>query len=201
MSRIKVEGVVRIDQPGGGAEAGTNHFVDLGLQGLLSILAHRHIEGGRSSGAGSAPIMRWFLPGSFFNMFIGTDQVTVTTTGMSALVAPIGVGSGTAPNSKTQSAKDGTADGIWETEYTSIWDPGTVAGTIGEAALFTRLPQELAWGWTKFENMIPSGVDDPFIPATVMVSRLSVADTDIAAFLIDTNLSLRIRWTVRLSFA
>jgi len=50
-------------------------------------------------------------------------------------------------------------------------------------------------------RLIPSGVDDPFIPATDIVSRLSVADVDIATFPIDTNLSLRVRWTVRLNSA
>jgi hypothetical protein len=164
-----------------------NHFVDLGLKGLIStmLFASGH------AGSGTYP---WNLWSNIWNIYLGSDTITPTTTDMTALVSPIGVAPGTAPNSKSvPTIHSGSGDGDWYAIWSATWNPGTVSGTLGEGALYMKAPDKATFGWA----FSVAGYD----PSVVMISRLSSADTDFSSFVIDNTKPLTVDWTIHFRFA
>lgn len=155
-----------------------NHFVDAGLKGIISTIIS-------SQATGAIPI--W---SNTWHIYLGQDTTTPTTTTMTELMSPIGAAPGTAPNNKTiTSIHDGTPDGDWYAIWQARWNPGSISGTVGEAALYMCASTRTNFGWAA-----SSGYGE------VMVSRLSAADTDFSSFIIDTGKVLAVDWKIRFYF-
>jgi len=127
-----------------------------------------------------------------FHCYIGEDTTTVTIPGHNALIDPIGASPGTPPNAMAiPSVHDGTADGDWYMLITATWNPGTVAGTLGEAALYMKAPDKTQFRWN---------AEGGYNPAEVMISRLSSV-LDFSSFIIDNTKPLVVNWTIHFKFA
>jgi len=157
-----------------------NKWVDKGLKGLLSAFLGR---------ACSVKADFWTTG---MQIYIGTDTGTATGHANTALQTPIGGAPGTAPNTMTGEDRTNPSSGVWETKYIAIWNAGAVSGTVGEIAMYMRAFDNITAQWY---NDLPG-----WTPALVMVSRVSVADSEIDAFSIDVSKSLTIQWTVRVSY-
>jgi hypothetical protein len=161
-----------------------NHFVDAGLKGLVSALVCNYLKGYGMRSWSDTP-----------QIYIGSDTVTTTTHEASALITPIGTVPGTAPNSINGATRTNPSSGVWRTSYTAMWYAGAVSGTVGELGLYLRPFTDFAVNWVKD---IPS---QSYTFASLMVSRLSSADTDFSSFVIDPSKSLTVQWDVEVSFA
>lgn len=163
-----------------------NHFVDAGLKGLISTLIFADFNAEAAS-------RYWYLFSNTWNIYIGSDTVTPTTTGMTALVSPIGAAPGTAPDSKNvPTIHDGSPDGDWYAIWSATWNAGTVSGTLGECALYMKSPDMITFGWV---------IAGTYNPTVVMVSRMSAADGDFSSFVIDNTKPLVVDWTIHFTFA
>jgi len=188
--RVQIKGYVTIWQGEGKekkiiVERAENRFVDAGLKGLLSITLSRLLR---------YLNRHWYLPGSpdGWSMYLGTDTTTSTTHGMTSLQSPIGTAPGTPPNTRSGTDVSNPATGVWRFSLIAVWYAGTVSGTVGELALYMKVPAIIDFGWS-----ITSDYDPPL----VMVSRLASADGDFGAFTIDPSKSLTVQWTLEVSFA
>ena len=195
---ILIEALVTIKQGERIIAQARNHWVDQGLRGLISQIITGQYTGGASGGVRTFKV--WWGANTAYpdaglgwQMYLGQDIVTVTTPGMTVLTTPIGGAPGTAPNSRSNSVKDGSADGIWNITYIATWNPGTVSGTLGELGLYMGAVDNATFQWVQTGG-------NPWKPANVMVSRLSGADGDFSSFIIDDTMPLTVEWTVQLSF-
>lgn len=153
----------------------TNHFVDHALLGIMSILASK-----------TASIN---LPTYTWNIIVGTDTTTLTTHNMTDLVAPIqNEGVSIAPNIKNVFLLDDSANNHWGITFNAIWNAGTISGTIGEMGLWLLMPNNTTFQWTSNT------------PVSGMASRLSVADSDISAILIDDTTITTLDWDIDFQF-
>ncbi len=184
LDEIKIEGRVSMRQ---GDKIlcrdARNHFVDAGLKGIISqIIFSQFIS----------TDYIYYHWSSAWHIYIGSDTTTPTVTTMTELQSPIGTAPGTAPDSKTiTSIHDGSPDGDWYAIWQATWNPGSVSGTVGEAALYMRAPDRSTFRWD---------VTYGYTPAEVMVSRVSSADTDFSSFVINTSLPLTVDWKIRWYF-
>jgi len=160
-----------------------NHFVDAGLKQILALLISGKIIGGGTA--------RFYFPAVGWTIYLGTDLTSVTTSSATSLATPIGTSPGTAPNSKSIiTAHDGSSDGDWYAIYQSIWNAGTISGTVGEAALYMVDCLQTTFRWES--KGTASGQH--------MFSRLSVADGDFSSFIIDDTVPLVVEWKLRFFF-
>lgn len=164
-----------------------NHFVKQAMRGILSQMLFLKSD---SSGNGSTYYYT-YLPASSWTMFLGSDTETPTTASTIALTQPL-TNETTEPSQKQIFTTDGSSTGVWSATYRTVWNQGTITGTIGEVGLFMRMPTTTTNGW--------SVVKTNYTPARVLVSRLSVADSDIAPHTIDTTNPLILDWKVTFSF-
>jgi len=186
LEEVKIEGRVTIRQ---GDEIlvnnARNHFVDAGLKSIISIIMFNKIYNNSS--------VKYYLPSNSWNIYLGSNTTTPTVTTMTELMAPIGAAPGTPPNSKSiTSIHDGTPDGDWYAIWQATWNPGTVSGTVGEAALYMKNSDKSTFQWE------PTYSYDP--PVT-MTSRVSSADGDFSSFIINTALPLTVDWKIRWYFS
>lgn len=158
-------------------ERAKNKWVDAGLKGLLSALIGCRVT-----------YCTFWANG--FQMYLGQDTTTATAHNLTALVNPIGAAPGTAPNSTSGEDRSNPATGQWHTAFISIWDAGTVSGTVGEVGLYLRAFFDLTAGWIRTSYTFP----------LAMISRCSVADGDFSPFSIDTSKSLTVYWEVYISY-
>ena len=187
--RILVKGKVIVTN-GERAVVASNHFVDQGLQSIISQI----IQGGTNTSYAYA-VNPWYAN---WTILLGSDTTTPTTCTMTALVAQIGGN----PNSKSATTKDGSADGIWNVKFSAVWNAGTVSGTLGELALYEGVSPvagqgimnktQFGWTWTSLGAEVTL--------AQAMISRLSSADLDFSSFVIDNSVPLTVEWTVQFSF-
>ena len=186
LEEVKIEGRVIIRQ---GDKIlvnnARNHFVDSGLKSIISVIIFNRIIGGNSY---------YYLPSNNWNIYLGSDTTTHTVTTMTELMAPIGTSPGTPPNSKSiTSIHDGTPDGDWYAIWQATWNPGTVSGTVGEAALYMKNSDKNTFQW---------GVTgSSYNPSVTMTSRVSSADGDFSSFIINTALPLTVDWKIRWYFS
>jgi hypothetical protein len=161
-----------------------NHFVDIGLKGIMTVLLF-------STQTGCC----YWGPLHDYSIYIGSDTTTITLTTHSELQSPIGAAPGTAPNSKSISViHDGTPDGDWYMTISATWNPGSVpAVTLGEAALYLDLGDVSTFQWSKGTGTFPAG--------KTMTSRLCSADGDFGSIVIDNTKPLVIDWTIHFTFA
>lgn len=120
---------------------------------------------------------------------LGTDTTTKNTAGMSALVTPIGTAPGTKPNTQSGSIVQ-TAVGDYKLNLTSVWNAGSVSGTVGEIGLYL------------YGNPTFRGVGEyMYTDSAILWARLSHADGHFESFAIDTGKNLTITWQMRFLFA
>lgn len=136
------------------------------------------------------PCVNWTQhnPSSYSGMVIGSDTTTNNTATMTALVSPIGSGVGTAANTASFSTYE-AAVGDYRLYLTSVWNAGTVSGTVGEIGLYLA-------GHTTYTGTttMPSFTSKFW-------ARLSHADGHFTSFSIDTGKNLTITWQIRFLFS
>lgn len=164
-----------------------NHFVDLGLQGLLSALVGNHI----AITAGPYEIQSWVYE---MQMYLGDDTTTASTHGLTALVSPIGTAPGTPPSDISGRDRSNPSSGVWKASIVAVWYAGTVSGTVGELGMYLRPFTNITPGWYLEKS-------STYTFTRVLVSRLSVGDGDFTSFTIDTSKSLTVQWDLEVSFA
>lgn len=163
-----------------------NHFVGNALLGFLSLTLFNQI-----TSANEYACRYFYLPASDWTMFLGSDTKTPTTASTTALTQPL-TNETTLPSQRQIFTTDGSSTGIWSATYRTVWNQGTIAGTIGEVGLFMRMPTNTGIGWNISNTT--------YTPSRVLVSRLSVADNDIEPHEIDTSNPLILDWKVTFSF-
>ncbi len=166
-----------------------NHWVDGGIQGLISALIGQYIRGYFSS---NRVVRHWSNDPS---IYLGTDTAAPTTHSMTALTSPIGTIPGTAPDTIFGADLTNPSGGTFRVDVTAQWVSGTVSGTVGELALYMGAFTDLSPNWVK---------DSPgasYSYPVIMVSRLSEADGDFSGFVIDETKSLTVQWDMEVSFA
>jgi len=161
-----------------------NHFVLYGLFACANWFAATNL-----GTASDVPARAWATsPFTYGTMTLGTNTTTPTVASMTALVAPIGSGIGTIPNSQAGSTGS-TSTSAWAL-YTATWNAGTITGTVGEVGLFLNISTSLVtFGAT------------PSVTARTFASRLSVADGDFTAQAINTSYAFTANWQLTFSFA
>lgn len=162
-----------------------NHFVGNALLGFVSLTLFNQIT------AYNRTTRYFYLPASDWTMFLGSDTETPTTASTTALTQPL-TNETTLPSQRQIFTTDGSSTGIWSATYRTVWNQGTIAGTIGEVGLFMRMPTDTGIGWN-LNNAT-------YTPTRVLVSRLSVADSDIEPHEIDTSNPLVLDWKVSFKF-
>jgi len=192
--RIAIKGYITIWQ-GEGEEKKLicrrkeNHWVDGGIQGLISALIGQYI---RSYYSGNVQVFYW---SNNPNIYLGTDTAAPTTHSMTALTSPIGAPPGTAPDTIFGANLTNPSAGTFKIDITAQWVAGTISGTVGELALYLGAFTDLSPNWVKDT---PGG---SYTYPVIMVSRLSAADTDFSSFVIDETKSLTVQWDLEVSFA
>lgn len=189
--RVVIKGYITIWQGEGKekkiiCERKENHWVDGGIQGLISALIGHRIY---AAGGSGSKVSFWSY---IARMYLGTDTGTVTIHSATELTSSIGAPPGTGPNTIVGEDLSNPSIGTFKTGLTAQWVAGTVSGTVGELALYLGAFTSLAVNWAK-------GAVYSF-PA-IMVSRLSEADGDFSSFVIDETKSLTVEWDLEVSFA
>ncbi len=163
-----------------------NSVVD---QGLISLVNWLSIESLTSQGN---------VPSSGFgavsnsSMRVGSDTVTSTTHGMTALQTPIGAGIGTAPNTQSR-ANSNPAAGQWQVTYTATWNAGALpAVTLGEVGLFLNI-------WTLAQGLQTGTAATP--TTNTLFSRMASFDGKFASFVINPANAVNVTWIIRYTFA
>ena len=153
-------------------------------QGVATIASHVAASADANH---ICPCYNWTSKTTY--MVIGSDTTTNNTAGMTALVTPIGTAPGTLPNTQSGSIVQ-TAVGDYKLNLTSVWNAGTVSGTVGEIGLYLYgNPTFFGPGTTQY------------IDAARFWARLSHADGHFSSFVIDTAKNLTITWQLRFLFA
>ncbi len=184
--RILIQGKVTVWQGKGKnkiilVKKAENHWVDVGLKGLISALVGSYVY-----------LNTWSGWADGFGMYLGSDTATTTTHGMTSLVSPIGTAPGTGPSSTSGASLSNPATGTWKISFTGIWYAGVVSGTVGEMALYLKPFNIITPSWSKH-------LQSPNL-SSAMVSRLSATDGDFAGFAIDTSKSLTVQWEITITY-
>ena len=182
---IIIEGIVEITN-GDTHIIANNSVVNQGLAALVSIMS---ISGMLPN---TSPAQFWLGAGNG-SMRVGQDTVTPTQSTTTLLSAPIGAGLGTIPNSQTISNSNPVA-GQWQVTYTSLWNAGTVSGTLGEVGLFLFI-------WTAAQGLQPAGGANVAPTTHTMFSRMASADGKFVSFAINAAVPLAISWVIRFTYA
>jgi hypothetical protein len=179
---LLMEGIVEITN-GDNHVLSKNSIVDQGLIAIIDLLA-----GGNNNTTQYYPSYNWASITQ--GMRIGSDTTHGTLHTMTALFSPIGGGIGTAANTQTGSTSNPSA-GVYKLEWVSIWNAGTVSGTLGEVGLFLKIPTSLL----SYLATYPYGPSD-----NQLFSRMASADSKFASFTIDNTKPLQIKWDFELTY-
>lgn len=156
-------------------------------QGVLNIA--NHVACVEDTSNFYCPCVNWTShSASYCCMVLGTDTTTQNTADMTALVTPIGAGIGTVPNTQSGSLVQ-TAVGDYKLNLTSVWNAGTVSGTVGEIGLY--LYGDNTW----------RGLGTQYTQWVVMWARLCHANGHFSSFVINAAKNLTITWQIRFLFA
>ena len=114
----------------------------------------------------------------------GGNVTQGTTTGLTTPVS-------TSPDSQA-GATSSPGGGTYRVSWTATWNAGTLTAiTVSELGLFLYLQINLQnFGWTSFTGS-----------TTALFSRLSDADGDFTAFVVNTSVPLTIEWRLTFTFA
>ncbi len=162
--------------------ASKGHIVNQGLIHMINAL-------GASQTSSSGPyylFSRDWTGRTYSYMRLGTGgNVTQGTT--TGLTTPVGTG----PDSQA-GANSSPGGGTYRVAWTATWNAGTLTAiTVSEIGLFLYLQTNLqSFGWAAFNG---AGV--------ALFSRLSAADGDFTAFVVNTSVPLTIEWRLTFTFA
>ncbi len=162
--------------------ASKGHIVNQGLIHIINALSASMTS---SSGYKYLFSREWTNKSySYMRVGTGANVTQGTTTG---LTTPLG----TSPDSQagTTSSPGG---GTYRVSWTATWNAGTLTAiTVSELGLFLYLQINLQnFGWTNFAGS-----------STALFSRLSDADGDFTAFVVNTSVPLTIEWRLTFTFA
>jgi len=161
--------------------ASKGHIVNQGLIHIVNMLAMSGIS--YSSGMHGTSY-NWITKSTYMRIGTGGNVTTGTVTGLTTQVA-------TAPDSQagtTSSPRGGT----YRISWTATWNAGTLAAiTASELGLFL----DMVNGLQNFAYTYSGG------GGSILFSRLSAADGDFTAFVVNTSVPLTIEWRLTFTFA
>ncbi len=180
--KIIMKGEVWFNNGGKDTRHFRNHFVLNGLFAFINLFSCDTV------GSNNYPSYHWATAGfTDGTITCGTDLTHPTTASMTALTAPIGGGIGTIPNAQSGTTGSTATSGyvLWSVSFNAGY-----AGTVGEVGLFMFVQASLI----AFEGGINA-------VARTLVSRLSVADSDFVAQVINTSYAFTVNWQLNAAFA
>jgi hypothetical protein len=163
--------------------ASKGHIVNQGLIHMINALAASQTP---TSGYPFYLFSRDWTGRNYSYMRLGTGG-NVTTGSVTGLTTPVGTG----PDSQAGATSSPSA-GTYRVSWTATWNAGTLTAiTVSEIGLFLYLQTGLqSFGWTGFNGA-----------GTALFSRLSAADGDFTAFVVNTSVPLTIEWRLTFTFA
>jgi hypothetical protein len=163
--------------------ASKGHIVNQGLIHMINALAASQTP---TSGYPFYLFSRDWAGRNYSYMRLGTGG-NVTTGSVTGLTTPVGTG----PDSQAGATSSPSA-GTYRVSWTATWNAGTLTAiTVSEIGLFLYLQTGLqSFGWTGFNGA-----------GTALFSRLSAADGDFTAFVVNTSVPLTIEWRLTFTFA
>ena len=162
--------------------ASKGHIVNQGLIHLINTLSASMTT---SSGYKYLFSREWTgKTYSYMRVGTGGNVTQGTTTGLTTPVS-------TSPDSQA-GATSSPGGGTYRVSWTATWNAGTLTAiTVSELGLFLYLKTTLqSFGWTSYTGS-----------ATALFSRLSDADGDFTAFVVNTSVPLTIEWRLTFTFA
>jgi hypothetical protein len=161
--------------------ASKGHIVNQGLIHISNMLAMSAISY-QSSMHGTS--YNWTTKITYMRLGTGGNVTTGSTTQLTTIVS-------TAPDSQAGSTSSPSA-GTYRVSWTATWNAGTLTAiTVSEIGLFLDMVATLqSFGFTY------SGGG-----GSVLFSRLSAADGDFTAFVVNTSVPLTIEWRLTFTFA
>ena len=160
--------------------ASKGHIVNQGLIHIVNLLSPTALSYGSGLHGTS---YQWTSKTTYMRLGTGGNVTTGTVTGLTSQVS-------TAPDSQagTTSSPGG---GTYRLSWTATWNAGSLTAiTVSEIGLFLDLVGGLqGFGWTYGGG------------GTALFSRLSAADGDFTAFVVNTSVPLTIEWRLTFTFA
>jgi len=156
------------------------HIVNQGLTHLINLLSPTALA--YSSGLHGTSY-QWTSKTTYMRLGTGGNVTQGTTTG---LTTPVGA----APDSQA-GVTSSPGGGTYRIAWTATWNAGSLTAiTVSEIGLFLDLVTNLqGFGWTYGGG------------GTALFSRLSAADGDFTAFVVNTSVPLTIEWRLTFTFA
>jgi hypothetical protein len=163
--------------------ASKGHIVNQGLIHMINALAASTTN---SSSGYKYLFSREWTGRTYSYMRLGTGG-NVTTGSVTGLTTPVGTG----PDSQAGATSSPSA-GTYRVSWTATWNAGSLTAiTVSEIGLFLYLQTGLqGFGWSDFNGA-----------GTALFSRLSAADGDFTAFVVNTSVPLTIEWRLTFTFA
>jgi hypothetical protein len=163
--------------------ASKGHIVNQGLIHMINALAASTTN---SSSGYKYLFSREWTGKTYSYMRLGTGG-NVTTGSVTGLTTPVGTG----PDSQAGATSSPSA-GTYRVSWTATWNAGSLTAiTVSEIGLFLYLQTGLqGFGWADFNGA-----------GTALFSRLSSADGDFTAFVVNTSVPLTIEWRLTFTFA
>jgi hypothetical protein len=160
--------------------ASKGHIVNQGLIHIVNLLSPTALA--YSSGLHGTSY-QWTSRTTYMRLGTGGNVTTGSVTQLTTLVS-------TPPDSQAGSASSPSA-GTYRLSWTATWNAGTLTAiTVSEIGLFLDLVSSLqSFGWTYGGG------------GTALFSRLSAADGDFTAFVVNTSVPLTIEWRLTFTFA
>ena len=160
--------------------ASKGHIVNQGLIHIINLLSPTALSYGSSLHGTS---YQWTSKTTYMRLGTGANVTQGTTTGLTTPVA-------TAPDSQAGVASS-PGGGTYRLAWTATWNAGTLTAiTVTELGLFLDLVATLqGFGWTYSGG------------GTALFSRLSSADGDFTAFVVNTSVPLTVEWRLTFTFA
>jgi hypothetical protein len=162
--------------------ASKGHIVNQGLTHIINALA-----ASQTSSSGPYYLFSRDWTGKTYSyMRLGTGG-TVTQGTTTGLTTPVGTG----PDSQA-GATSSPGGGTYRVAWTATWNAGSLTAiTASEIGLFLYLQTGLqGFGWMGFNGA-----------GAALFSRLSAADGDFTAFVVNTSVPLTIEWRLTFTFA
>jgi hypothetical protein len=160
--------------------ASKGHIVNQGLIHIVNLLSPTALA--YSSGLHGTSY-QWTSRTTYMRLGTGGNVTTGSVTQLTTLVS-------TPPDSQAGSSSSPSA-GTYRISWTATWNAGTLTAiTVSEIGLFLDLVATLqGFGWTYGGG------------GTALFSRLSAADGDFTAFVVNTSVPLTIEWRLTFTFA
>jgi hypothetical protein len=163
--------------------ASKGHIVNQGLIHMINALSASTTNS--SSGYKYLFSRDWTSrTNSYMRLGTGGNVTQGPTTGLTTQV-------GTGPDSQA-GATSSPGGGVYRVSWTATWNAGSLTAiTVSEIGLFLYLQTGLqGFGWADFNGA-----------GTALFSRLSSADGDFTAFVVNTSVPLTIEWRLTFTFA